>query len=308
MGFLDNSGDIILDAVLTDEGRKRLAKGDGSFNIVKFSLGDDEVDYALYNKNHASGSAYYDLEILQTPVLEAFTDAGSSLKSPLITHMSNDKLFLPVLRLNTKLSSTATAATTGSYHVAVTKVSRDAFSDLDGTLDGFAPKAGESFIRIDQGLDTAFEVPADTPLDAEDRETQYTILVDNRLGELTDLNGRALKKSFVDDDNIATYYVTLRANPKVVLLNTETEQATGSEVIEGPRGTMLQFKIKSTLNLRRSNYLFDNIGSTGALVSGPSDGSTSTAIRFIDSTIQVMGTTTGYRIDVPVRYVKTSAE
>ena len=27
MAFLDNSGDIILDVVLTDEGRKRLARG-----------------------------------------------------------------------------------------------------------------------------------------------------------------------------------------------------------------------------------------------------------------------------------------
>ena len=29
MGFLDNSGDIILDAVLTDTGRRNLARGDG---------------------------------------------------------------------------------------------------------------------------------------------------------------------------------------------------------------------------------------------------------------------------------------
>ena len=48
MAFLDNTGDIILDAVLTDEGRKRLAQGDGSFRIVKFALGDDEIDYSLY--------------------------------------------------------------------------------------------------------------------------------------------------------------------------------------------------------------------------------------------------------------------
>jgi len=81
MGFLDNSGDIILDAVLTDTGRMRLAKGDGSFKIVKFALADDEINYELYNTNHASGSAYYDLEILQTPILEAFTDNAASMKS-----------------------------------------------------------------------------------------------------------------------------------------------------------------------------------------------------------------------------------
>ena len=56
MAFLDNSGDIILDAVLTDTGRARLAKGDGSFRIAKFALGDDEVDYSLYRNNNQENS------------------------------------------------------------------------------------------------------------------------------------------------------------------------------------------------------------------------------------------------------------
>ena len=77
MAFLDNSGDIILDAVLTDTGRMRLAKGDGSFRITKFGLADDEIDYENYNKDHASGSAYYDLNVMLTPVLEAFTNNTS---------------------------------------------------------------------------------------------------------------------------------------------------------------------------------------------------------------------------------------
>ena len=52
MAFLDNSGDIILDAVLTDIGRRRMANGD--FSITKFALGDDEINYGLYDKNHPS--------------------------------------------------------------------------------------------------------------------------------------------------------------------------------------------------------------------------------------------------------------
>ena len=68
MAFLDNSGDIILDAVLTDLGREKMAAG--GFTVKYFALGDDEIDYSLYNKNHASGSAYYDLEILQTPCIQ----------------------------------------------------------------------------------------------------------------------------------------------------------------------------------------------------------------------------------------------
>ena len=84
MAFLDNSGDIILDAVLTDTGRKRLAEGNGSFRITKYAFGDDEIDYSNYNATHTSGSAYYDLEILQTPVFEAFTNNTANMKSKLI--------------------------------------------------------------------------------------------------------------------------------------------------------------------------------------------------------------------------------
>ena len=100
MAFLDNSGDIILDAVLTDAGRARLAKGDGSFRIAKFALGDDEIDYTLYNSAHASGSAYYDLEIMQTPVMEAFTNNTSSLKNKLMSLPRTNLLYLPILKLN----------------------------------------------------------------------------------------------------------------------------------------------------------------------------------------------------------------
>ena len=95
MAFLDNSGDIILDAVLTDTGRLRLAKGDGSFKITQFAFGDDEINYSLYDKNHPSGSAYYDLDILQSPVFEAFTNNASSMKSLLLSNPNSQLLYLP---------------------------------------------------------------------------------------------------------------------------------------------------------------------------------------------------------------------
>ena len=305
MAFLDNSGDIILDAVLTDEGRRRLAAGNGTFSIRWFALGDDEVDYSLYDTGHPSGSAYYDLQVLQTPVLEAFTDAGSSLKSSLVTYVSNTKLYLPVLRLNDKSAGYKTASTTGSFMVAVSEATRKQFSSRQGVMDGYQPKESSTTIRIDQGLDTNFDIPADRPLDREDLETQYTILMDNRLGQLTTSEGVLVNSSFVDDDNIATYHVTREANPNVVHPNTAREPLTESEVIQGPRGTKVLFRIKSTLNLQRSNYLFDNIGGTTTAVNSIK---VQTDIRFIDTVVKVIGTTTGYTIDIPVRYFKKSDE
>ena len=48
MGFLNHAtNNIIIDAVLTDKGREFLARNDGSFQISKFVLGDDEVDYSI---------------------------------------------------------------------------------------------------------------------------------------------------------------------------------------------------------------------------------------------------------------------
>ena len=83
MAFQDNSGDIILDVVLTDEGRRRLAQGNGQFSITKFALADDEINYGLFDTTAAT--ATQDLSILQTPVLEAFTNNTALMKSKLLS-------------------------------------------------------------------------------------------------------------------------------------------------------------------------------------------------------------------------------
>jgi hypothetical protein len=100
MAFLDNSGDILLDCVLTDTGRKRLSEG--NFQIRKFALGDDAINYRLYNKNHPSGSAYFDLEILQTPVEVAHTKVVP-IHHGLLSLTNQNLLYLPDVELNQKI-------------------------------------------------------------------------------------------------------------------------------------------------------------------------------------------------------------
>ncbi len=91
MGFLDNStNNIIVDAVLTDFGRELLARNDGSFSIVKFGFGDDEVDYTLIEKfGRTVGKQKIELN---TPVFEAQTNQNFALKHKLIS-LSNPTLF-----------------------------------------------------------------------------------------------------------------------------------------------------------------------------------------------------------------------
>ena len=83
MAYLDNT-EITVDAILTKKGREKLAAGQG-LNITKFALGDDEIDYTLYEPAHPKGSAYYDAAIRAIPVTEASPDETQVLRYKLVT-------------------------------------------------------------------------------------------------------------------------------------------------------------------------------------------------------------------------------
>ena len=307
MAFLDNSGDIILDAVLTDTGRMRLARGDGSFKIMKFALGDDEINYELYNKNHASGSAYYDLEVLQSPVLEAFTDNAASMKSKLISIPRNNLFYLPVIKLNEKYDTTATAKhTTGYFLIAVdsdteTELEQDSTgAAVAGVLFGENPGSTGNRIRADQGLDTTAISPGRN-LDPLLLETQYLIEMDNRLGHVVSKDEATRASiSFVDDDNVASYYLSRGTDQEyVAVIRDSTTSA--NQTIAGPRGTKIVFKVGASLELNTSDYLFDTIGVTETISTSKT---ASQNFKTIRATIRVTGVNTGYRIDIPVKFCK----
>ena len=310
MAFLDNSGDIILDAVLTDTGRLRLAKGDGTFNIVKFALGDDEIDYGLYNKNAAGGQAYYSLTILQTPVLEAFANNSSSMKYKLLSLTRNDFLYLPIIKLfDDGNSARHGSGTSAKYIVAVDKNTVDTIVGTDqvlttGVLNGFQPGQSDHLIITDQGLDTN-AISQDVPLDSDLIETQYLVEMDNRLGSLVSPVGSSpinASQSFVDDDNIASYIMTLNTDSDYVTeLPTVIDSSTGGTKITGPVGTRVRFRMAASTGLRTTNYLFTVLGNTGTEVIGNLGAAT---YKYIDTTVSISGQTTGYRLDLPVRYIK----
>ena len=95
MGYLDNSS-ITVDAILTKRGRELLSRNDGSFRITQFALGDDEVDYTLFNENHPNGTQYASEAIENMPLIEAIPDGSNMMKSQLIT-LSRGKSLLPFI-------------------------------------------------------------------------------------------------------------------------------------------------------------------------------------------------------------------
>ncbi len=344
MAFLDNSGDIILDAVLTDLGRKRLAAG--NFRISKFALGDEEINYKLFNPNDSRGSAFYDLEILQTPILEAVTSDQSIMKTKLTSFSRTDLLYLPILKINnSNIADCKPDSSISGFNVVAdlqTLTNNDAASgtSLDGVLNGLQDAgSGETttHICIDQGIDSsdAGQSIADN-MDPELLESAYLIRLDHRLLRLQGFYGpdryATLENQFVDDDMIATYYIKtieesvdpasgLTVDPIVLgprfsgngrmredisPTATNLETIDNSEMFGGALGNVLRVTPRASTNVQQSNSLFTELGADGTGNLNVRTDLTYTAgnWQYINTTMNVVGVTTGFSIDVPIRIIK----
>lgn len=311
MAFLDNSGDIILDAVLTDAGRKRMAEG--TFRITKFALADDEIDYSLYNSSDSRGSAYYDLDILSTPVLEAFTDNAAGLKSKLLSISRTDLEYLPVMKLFEEANISKRNSVFNSFIVPVNQSTLDALSVVAGRfstpVDGMLYSTSRR-IAVDQGIDNEAK-PYNTEIDASLQETQFIVEIDNRLGFIRDRNSATtvVNPVYIDDDDIASYIRTeddtgfVLSRDTAEIIKTDGSNPYPSRTsLRGQFGVRLEFSINPTDTLQSTDYMFERIGSSfNTSVLGLINNKN---ILYIDATVRVLGATTGYRLDIPVRFAK----
>ena len=97
MGFLNNTT-VTVDAILTKKGRELLAQGTNAFNITKFALSDDEVDYRLFDTSHPNGTDFYGAVIENMPLLEAFSDENHVMRYKLVT-LPKGSARIPVVRV-----------------------------------------------------------------------------------------------------------------------------------------------------------------------------------------------------------------
>ena len=77
MAFIKTSDSILIRATLTEKGKKLLARG--KFKIAKFALGDDEVDYRLYNSEFAEDDGYIPA-LKNSKMLEAYKDQRKNIQ------------------------------------------------------------------------------------------------------------------------------------------------------------------------------------------------------------------------------------
>ena len=334
MTFLDNSGDIILDAVLTETGRRKMAGG--NFSITKFALGDDEIDYSLYNKNHPSGSAYYDLEILQTPIFEAFTQVNAGINYGLLSTAATDLLYLPIMKVNELpgMGLNNIAASSGMYYVidtsgdtgttAAKNISKALTARSVGHTQGTSYPA-TNYVLMETGLDTGFgNIPVGTSANRTSyltannlSDTNFYVFYDSRF--ITGIMGVAAASTYKNSGANNTFngsismtdgtstsltmglnnYSSARVrgvSDEVTWDSSSNTEALYS-VIGGPRGAALAVApvVKEGLDAEYTLY--------GTLSSAVILGAT---CDYIDTTIYIQGALSSAQIQIPIRIIRIS--
>tara|TARA_Y100000310_G_C20682565_1_gene816840 strand:+ start:11 stop:1003 length:993 start_codon:yes stop_codon:yes gene_type:complete len=327
MAFLDNSGDIILDAILTDTGRRRMAGG--TFKITKFAVGDDEIDYSLYDKNNAGGPSYYDLEILQTPVAEA----GLQLNYGLISSLATDILYMPATRINElSMELNNVSSTSGMFYITDTSGDTANATISDAlTTAGVSHMKGAAipnanYVLLESGLDVAF---GEIPLGSQANRQSYLVanqLVNNSFYCFMDsrffggAQGGSAKSKFANNgtNHELNSDILLIAGARTSIgmgldnykgarlrsfkneiyyysdgINTESNYS----VLGGPRGSGLAVSpiVKSGLGPEYTLYGFTNQADVAGL---------SINVDYIDTTLYIVGATTGTTAQIPVRIIR----
>jgi len=119
MGFLDHStNNIIVDAVLTDVGREKLASATASENFVAaYAFADDEIDYTMIKKY---GTIVGKEKIEKnTPIFEASTNAELGVKYYLSTS-ANPIVAQPTLTTTVTKASLSDTVTSTTMTIALT--------------------------------------------------------------------------------------------------------------------------------------------------------------------------------------------
>lgn len=154
MGFLDHStNNIIVDAVLTDTGRRKLADNNGSFKVAFFSLADDEVDYTIIEQY---GRTVGKEKITKnTPIFEAQTLGDIALKYRLLTLSDPTVVNLPVISLagTAELNAAGNSVSftrNSSRKISVTQTIEGNVRIPDGASDqSFTIFVPDRFLKID---------------------------------------------------------------------------------------------------------------------------------------------------------------
>ena len=208
MGFLNNTS-VTVDAILTKKGRELLAQGTDAFNITKFALSDDEVDYNLWDVTHPNGSDYYGKVIENMPLLEAIPDENHVMRYKLVT-LPKNTIQMPVINVTPASHIFASAAGLNQPQPTIV-VSTANVSDASYTFilhnQSVCTMTVQAAAGAGVGATTPFFLGDD---DAPNSKTVVALSV--KLGVIPQDASRATQLTIIGNDTGATTSITITNN------------------------------------------------------------------------------------------------
>jgi len=156
MGFKDDIGcTIVLDAIMTDLGRQRMAAG--NLVISKYAFGDDEIDYALGYEDLSAG--YVVLSASTTPLLEAFNHVNGDINYGLLSYNRNDLRYLPIIKPNEKLDQSVWMFRSGSNAGTYSPIGNTYYLSVnDETTNKLKEDLGDYQYILEHDSHTAYKI------------------------------------------------------------------------------------------------------------------------------------------------------
>ena len=340
MAFQNSAGGIIIDAVLTDVGRKYLAQG--KFKVSKFALGDDEINYSFGELN-----GEYDIATSALPpVLEAFSNENANINYGLLSLTSEDILYIPQLKVNEKAPQSVNVYNDDFYYVAVNKeTARKMKSDIGAQHVLQQNEFDKNKLFIESGID----IPGDRKVSGITVEYKTDLrptmvnkkayILNNNLydrfysvytdGRFVDSLLHTGTDSMYENDNdnnlysnfsvlktgtqislpeIVDYYEAYRveAVDQAVVRTTGGNDGNDHSAFEGPRGTIFALNIKVNKLLTGDSQTTRDFRYTKfGLIDQPVFGGNN-RYDFINTTIYIQGLSSNSRLSVPVRLIRFS--
>jgi len=325
MAFQNSCGGIVLDAILTDIGRKHMANG--TFKVTKFALGDDEVDYSL--KSSAT-VLYKNARIESLPVFEAFNAENATINYGLIDYIRPDVFYVPDLKSLETYIETAAIKSGSYYYIATNDETAAKLKAALGSDEMYMLSNEVVKTKLIIGSGITSDEPAANKLGKERflmnlgmYDSYYVVSCDNRFIEniLSQPKGSYIKNDTAD--NIYTRFAPLERNisislkPPVDNYGSYRIEGVDNEIYKhtdassntllphkGSRSTTiaLNFNIRDHLcgvsngTTADEYYIFGKVGQT---LFGGSD-----KYDYIDTTIYIEGLSSNARMQAILRIVR----
>jgi hypothetical protein len=354
MAYLKTSDSIVIQATLTDKGKKLLSRG--NFKVAKFALGDDEIDYSLLDPKTIDTDGY-EPALLNSEMFEAYKPTHSNIQYGLdsfdaaILHLTSEEigkfadiehlhasiLYLPILKINSKLSVSPTLSSSVHY----LSVNDETTQKLD-SIANFKFLTTNRLENIKFVVESGLDIPADltVPPDRNNRreyilekyllDVDYFLYADNRFitkvcgiqqsSEFKNFPSGEVLINFLTDresppvsyasefDNYATYITKGISNHTYVFpdVSDTWESSANSSSFGGPRGGVVAFNPLINEELKGSStstrdFRYSDFGKTAQIVFSELPTS---KFDYIDTTIYIIGATSNARLQIPVRLIR----